>query len=171
MDVITALGVTYAAVGQEMTDAALQIIARDLAGYTVDDVLMALSRCRKELRRIALVDILDRLPNQHPGPEEAWSIVAPTVGNEHPSIVWTEPIRLAAAVAWNLEEDPVAARMAFKEAYQRELALARERGEPPEWSFSPGRDAASRASVIQHNVAIGRLPTSTLMQLPRDIEP
>lgn len=169
MDIITALGVTYAAVGQEVTDAALQVIASDLSGYALEDVLASLSRCRKELRRISLADILDRLPNQHPGPEEAWAIVAPTLGNEDLSIVWTDPIRIASVVAWNLEDDPIAARMAFKEAYQRELAIARQDGKPPIWSLSPGRDVSSREATILYNVKIGRLPTSALMQLPAEI--
>lgn len=170
MKLIEALGVTYAAIGQEITDAGLEIVAGDLKDYALEDVLRSLSRCRKELRRISLKDILDRLPNQHLGPEEAWALIAPSLGNERLTLCWTDPIRLAAAVAFNLESDPIAARMAFKEAYQREVAEARERGEAPQWSISPGHDGASRASVIAYNVKLGRLPTTALMQLTDQVD-
>lgn len=163
---VEALAVTYAAVGQEMTDAGLEIVANDLSAYPLDDVLHALSRSRKELRRIALADILDRLPNQHPGVEEAWALVSPSLQNEALTLVWTDPMRIAFGLAVALSDDRVAARMAFKESYLREIAIARESSEPPVWSVSPGRDAGARASVIEQAVKMGRLPESSLLQLP-----
>ena len=155
---IEALGVTYAAVGQEISDAAMEVIARDLAPYDAQGVFLALSRCRKELRRIALADILQRIPGGHPGVEEAWSLVARGLSDEGPTLVWTEQIREAFGVALGLSDDPIAARMAFKECYARLAAEAMERGTRPAWSASLGWDASGREATLLLAVEKGRLP-------------
>lgn len=144
---IEALGVTYAAVGQEMSDAALEIIASDLSRYDDVSVLESLSRCRRELRRISLADILDRIPNGHPGPEEAWSMVSGSIGDENATIVLTLAMRAAFFAADALSGDPIAARMAFKEVYIRDLALCR--NEKPHWTVILGLDQTRRDDALR----------------------
>jgi len=148
MKLIEAVAVTYAAVGQELSDAALAMIAKDLSVYPAQGVAVALSRCRRELRRIALADILERIPGGRPGAEEAWSIVSPTLNDERVTVVWTTEMQQAFGVALKLQDDHIAARMAFKEAYTRLTAEAREAGAPIRWQASLGQDAAGRESVL-----------------------
>lgn len=155
--VVEALGVTYAAVGQEISDAAMMIIAKDLSAYAEADVLEALSRCRRELRRIALVDILERMPGGHPGPEEAWAIVAPALADERVTFVQTDQIANAFGVALHLADNPIAARMAFMERYRDELRKARNAGETAIWRPSLGWDREGREGPLAEAVRLGRL--------------
>ena len=163
---------TYAAVGQEMPDAGMRIMAQDLQGYPHDDVAIALTRCRRELRRISLADILERIPNGHPSPEEAWSICAPALNNEHITVVWTDPMSRAFGVALNLQDDPVAARMAFKEVYARAVGEARLTAPKPKWLLSPGFDPNQRAEAAEVAVKEGKfLPEYAQQFLPSPITP
>lgn len=150
-----ALGVTYAAVGQEVSDAALEIIAGDLSGFDDSGVLESLSRCRRELRRISLADILDRIPNGHPGPEEAWSMISGYIGDEDATVVLTSAMRAAFFAADALSDDLIAARMAFKEVYIRDLALCR--NEKPEWTVILGHDQTRRDDALRLAHKTGRL--------------
>lgn len=152
-----ALTATYAAIGQEMSDVAMALIARDLEAYQLRDVFTALSRCRKELRRMSLADILDRIPGGHPGPEEAWGIVAKALADERVTVVWTDEIRTAFGAALNLSDDPVAARMAFKETYARLVAEARDQRSPVVWSASLGHDPDGREPALMQAIEKGRL--------------
>lgn len=61
MQLHEAISVTYALMGQELSDAALKVACHDLRGYPVPRVLAALERCRKECKHIALVDIITRI--------------------------------------------------------------------------------------------------------------
>ncbi len=73
MELAKAVAATFAVVGQEMPDIGLATIVSELQEYPLGDVLKALARCRKELRKITLADIIDRIPSGHPGIEEAWA--------------------------------------------------------------------------------------------------
>lgn len=155
-----ALIVTYELMNQPMTDLALVALADDLKSYPLENVLVALRRCRSELKALRLTDILDRLPGGHPGPEEAWSLVNRALANEQVSIVWTDPMREAMGVARNLSSDPVAARMAFKETYVRLVSEARAVKAPVQWSVSLGydpvlREQAQLEAVNRNRGAIG----------------
>jgi hypothetical protein len=152
------LAVTYAAVGQEVSDAAMEIMAKDLADYPEDGIAQALTRCRRELRKMSLADILDRLPNGHLGPEEAWAIMAPALSDERVTVVRTEQMGEAFGVALGLADDPIAARMAFLETYKRAVSKARAEGEFPKWLPSLGWDVAGREGPLREAVRLGRLP-------------
>lgn len=104
-------------------------------------------------------DILEVLASAdgRPGAEEAWAIVAPSIGNESVSIVWTDEMRAAYGVAYHLADDHVAARMAFKEAYQAEVMRARNAGVPARWEPSLGHDPAGRTKALTDAVAKNRL--------------
>lgn len=157
MDLITAVKATYEVIGQEISDLAMQTIVAELSQCPPQSVLLALTRCRKELRRVSLADILDRLPGGHPGAEEAWSIVAPCLANENVTVVWTSPMREAFSCALPLADDPVAARMAFKEVYERAMREARSAGIKPEWVVSLGHDVAGRERPLIDAVQQGKI--------------
>ena len=153
-----AVAATYAAVGQEISDLTLYAVCNDLKGYPTQGIGAALQRCRKELRRISLVDILDRIPGGLPGPEEAWAIVAPSLNNENITVVWTDEISQAFGVALGLPDDPVAARMAFKETYAKLRSEARDAAKPVTWRVSLGHDRNGRSGPLLEAVAKGRIP-------------
>lgn len=157
MDILESLKATYSILGQDITDLGLELLAQDLAAYPVRQVQLALGRCRKELKRLTLTDILDRLPGQHPGPEEAWAIVSTGMREESITIVWTDEMRQAFGVAQALADDPVGARMAFKEQYLQLVREARAQGQAPRWSVSLGADKAGRELAILEGVKAGRL--------------
>lgn len=89
--------------------------------------------------------------------EEAWSIVSKALFDESVTVFWTPPMQSAFGVALNLVEDAVAARMAFKEVYTRELTEARMRGEKPVWQVSPGTDKGMREAAVEEALRLGRI--------------
>jgi hypothetical protein len=129
----------------------------ELSIYPAQNVLTALSRCRKELRKLTLADILDRLPGGHLGVEEAWSKVSQCMNNEQISIVWTEEMRQAYGAAAALADDKVAARMAFKEVYTKLVNEARTSAKTPSWSVSLGFDKALRQEAIEQAVTLNQI--------------
>lgn len=165
MKLSEAMAVTYAAMGQELSDAALAVACRDLESYPLPGVLSALSRCRKELRRMTLADILDRIPGGHPGVEEAWAICSKALNDERITIVLTDEMSQAFGVALNLQDDPIQARMAFKESYTRLVSLARDERTPIVWRASLGHDANGREGPLLDAIERGRLPAEYVAKL------
>lgn len=161
---------TFAVVGQEMSDLAIKAMVADLAPYDDQALAKSLQRCRRELKRITLSDIIERIDGEHPGPEEAWATMSQTINNERVSVAVTQQMMNAYAVAYNLPDDLVAARMAFKEKYQREVAESRARGERPEWFASYGTDRTGREEA-QAKAAQLNLTASNSMALPRPTPP
>ena len=152
MDLVELVTATYAVVGQEISDLGLAAIVMELRDYPEKNVAFALGRCRKELRRITLADILDRLPGGHPGPEQAWAIVSRVMSNEDVSIVWTDEMREAYGVCRSLAKDTVAARMAFREDYVSRVQAARANHRVPQWSVSLGHDAMGREVAVREAI-------------------
>lgn len=165
MTIVQALTVAFAFTGQAVPAPVLAEMAAELSVYREADVLAALKRCRAELKSIKYSDILDRLPNGHPGPEEAWACVSRALQNEAVTVVWTEQMREAYGVACALANDQVAARLAFKEVYQRLVSAARARGERPIWSVSRGTDRADQELQITAAVKVGRITNEYAQRL------
>lgn len=153
MDLFEVVKCSYEVVGQSMSDGQLQMIVTELETYPREGVDKALARCRRELRKLTLTDILDRIPGGRPGVEEAWALLSPSLNNEQISIAWTDEMREAYGVAALLAEDPVAARMAFKEKYVALVHEARAFKFPLHWSVSLGHDVGGRTAALQLAVA------------------
>ncbi len=155
---LESLAVLAEVTGTEWSKSAVRVIEQELSTYAEADVMKAIRRCMTELRcKVTLADILSRLPNQHPGVEEAWAIAATIMGNENATVAWTDEIREAYGVAAALADDLVAARMAFKEAYISRVGEARANGKYVSWSVSLGWDKQQREIAIREAVAKGRL--------------
>jgi hypothetical protein len=156
--VIQALAVTAEVTGFEITKGALTIMASDLAAYPLPAVLAAITRCRRELSgRMTLKAILDRIDDGRPGPEQAWAMLAK---DELESCCMTDgEMNIAWGVALPLIEqgDKIAARMAFKEAYEGLVAEARAENRPVKWFVSLGFDPGGRIPVIEEAVRLGRI--------------
>jgi len=102
-------------------------------------------------------DVIGKMQSQdgHPGPDEAFSMLPRT---ELETAVLTEQIMTAwRAIGDMLERDEVAARMAFRETYGRELRVAREQGRAPRWFVSMGWDTAGREAALVKAIELGRL--------------
>jgi len=153
---LEAIAVTAELTSTDLSKIAARVMAEDLARYPLDQVLGALTRCRRELKgRLTIADVVQRLDDGRPGPEEAWAMIPK---GEGPSVVWTQEMAEAFGVAYPLmESDEVAARMAFKESYSKAVALARDASKPVHWMPSLGHDPAGREVALLQAVEKKRL--------------
>lgn len=183
-DLIKALAVTAELCGATFSEAAARVFVDDLKGLDPRALVAAFQRCRREVRgRLTVKDVLDRLDDGRPGPEEAWGMVpkdgpldgayiADGDGGKRwhsalsPTVVWTDEMRVAWGAAYPLIAggDMVAARMAFKESYDRLVQQARSDKQAPRWSVSYGADPASRTAPVLEAVARGRITRSQAAQ-------
>ncbi|RQO57986.1 hypothetical protein DBR47_14435 [Paucibacter sp. KBW04] len=94
--------------------------------------------------------------NGRPGAEEAWAMVQ--IGEDE-TVVWTDEMAEAYGACTSLLQagDSIAARMTFKEVYERLLALAKRTGKPAVWKASMGSDMDKRKRALTAAVAAGRL--------------
>lgn len=109
----------------------------------------------------------------HPGAEEAWSI-ALQARHESAAVVWTEQISQAfftAALPLLDEGDKIAARKAFQERYERELADARRDHQPAKWFASLGTDAKQCEQAVDQAVRLGRITEAHAQKLLPRSEP
>lgn len=88
--------------------------------------------------------------------DEAWAMIP---RDESESVVMTTEMAEAFGIAKPLldAKDQIAARMAFKQAYERILEANRMSGVAPKWFPSLGHDKAGRELVIFEAVRLGRL--------------
>lgn len=155
-NVLKAIGVTAEIFGRQLSRDAVSAYAGDLDGYPEGLVLEALVRCRKELRAFpSIADIISRIDDGRPGPEEAWASLPRDESETH---VWTSEVAQAyGAAAPLLADDPIAARMAFLEVYRKTVADNRARCIPPRWTVSLGHDPKQRERIVAEAVQAGRI--------------
>lgn len=157
IEVIKAVAVTAELCGRVFSEAAAAVFVSDLEGFPEQAVIKALSRCRKEVKGVLTVsDVVTRMDDGRPGPEEAWAMMPL---DERQSVVWTDEMAEAFAVALPMVEqgDKVAARMAFKEAYVKALARARDERKPVSWHPSLGWAVEGRDGALLDAVSKGRM--------------
>jgi hypothetical protein len=169
-ELLRAVAVTAELCNTVLSEAAATVLSEDLAGYPEHQVVGALKRCRRELRgrqALTLGEILLRLDDGRPGPEEAWAAVSQTANNEDITLVWTQEMSEAFGVALPLMNagELIPARMAFKEAYIAKVQIARDERTAPRWTVSPGRDANGREAVLIEAVEKGRLTAESVAGL------
>ena len=167
--VIEAIAVTAELCGRVFSPGAARQFAADLSSYPESQVLGALERCRREVKGVlSLADVISRLDDGRPGPDEAWAMIP---RDESQSVVWTDEMAVAYGVAQPLlaAGEAIAARLAFRECYAQIVTLARCERRAAQWRLSPGRDAASRAQAITDAVEMGRLSRVHAMALLPDV--
>lgn len=161
------LGAVLDLYGKTISSTSAQIWWEALRPYDLPSVRKALSRHVQDPERGQFApkpaDVIRFLTSglpvdSRPGADEAWA-VAITSGDESATVVWTEEIAQAFGIARPILDagDKVGARMAFREAYERLVLVARDRGSPCVWSVSLGSDAQGRAAAIAAAVDAGRL--------------
>ncbi|CAJ4970183.1 Uncharacterised protein [Burkholderia pseudomallei] len=163
--VLEAIAVTAELCGKVFSPAAARQFAADLSPYPEAQVLGALERCRREVKGVlSLADVISRLDDGRPGPDEAWAMIP---RDETQSVVWTDEMAEAYGVARPLLAvgEPIAARVAFREAYARAVTLARCNQHEPQWRLSPGYDPAGRELAVSDAVSKGRLTSQQAMLL------
>lgn len=156
-ELLKAIAVTAELTNTQLSEAAARVMANDLARFPEGAVLEALSRCRRELKgRLTIADVLTRIDDGRPGPEEAWAMIP---HDEASSVVWTDEMALAFGVANPLivEGEKIQARMAFLERYKTLVREARDAGKPVRWTPSLGHDPAGREAVLLEAQRAGRL--------------
>jgi hypothetical protein len=156
MEILAAMAEIH---GRNMSDKAIKLFLMDLENYREDCVLKALERCRKELPRFpTLSDIITRIDDGRPGADEAWAMVPKS---EQESVVWTEEMAQAYLVCAPLiGEDNIAARMAFKQNYEKAIAESRANFKPAKWVASFGFDKNHRISTLIEAIEKGRISTT-----------
>jgi len=102
--------------------------------------------------------IEERVRAAWPSANEAWA-VALQAADERATIVWSEESERALAVAKPILDggDGVAARMAFKDAYDRELQRALREVRPPVIKISLGHDMQGRIDVLERALSLGQI--------------
>lgn len=145
--------------GVKLSEAAGALFMRDLAAYPETSVLLSLARCRREVRgRLTLADIVERIDDGRPTADEAWAQVG--TADEGKTIVTTEEAMQALADVRRLlceEDDPQAARMAFRASYTRIVQRNRDDRTPARWTASLGHDRGGRAPALAEAVERGRI--------------
>jgi hypothetical protein len=155
------------AFGEPVTEQRQEIYCAGLADIQQNRLEIAFRRARYELKwfpKLAeLRELAGSLPEApddgRPGPEEAWARMPKGDRVEDDSVVWCEEERVAYSACRSLllEGDPIGARMAFKEKYERELSEARAQRRPVRWAVSAGYDVGHRLSTLANAVQEQRL--------------
>lgn len=163
-DLMTATAAYY---DRKLVPQTIAIYWQGLADLTLDQVRAALNAHAQDATSGQFMPKIADIRRQievhrddgHPGAEEAWSI-ALGARDENASVVWTEQISQAffvAAMPLLDEGDKIAARRAFLERYERELAEARKAGVVAKWVASLGSDPHQREQAVERAVRLGRI--------------
>jgi len=134
-----------------------------MASYSIEEVRNALEGHLRDPQRgrffpmpADLIAQIDTKIESRLSSDEAWAISVKAM-DEFDSLVWTDEM----AQAWSICKpvmdmgDEVGARMAFKSAYDRLVAKAKEENTPINWTVSLGFDKNRRAIAIENAKRIG----------------
>lgn len=143
----------------KITPASIMIWSNLMNGYPFSSVKDALlNHVQHSVFAPKPADMINFIKDQdgRPSADVAWSMIP---RNEYVSAVLTQDMLTAMAAAQPLldEGDQVAARMAFKESYNRLITEARNNSIPVEWFPSLGDDKYGREAVVKEAVRLGRI--------------
>lgn len=155
--------------GVVMSDAAAELFVEDISGYPEHQVIDALARCRREVRgKLTPKDVIDRLNDGRPSPDEAWALVPKS---EADSVVWTDEMAHAwsiAAPAW-MDGDRAGAARAFRESYIKAVSKNRDMRVQPQWSVSLGDDRHQAYNVIEAALRNRQISIDTALHAVPDL--
>ena len=151
-----ALVYTAEAMGGRLSAPAIEMMVSDLAGCSQDEIFAALKRCRAECKgRLALADIIERMPSRPPTADEAWQkALEARLWDDDATIAVANAVLRAFPFAMWTTGDKVGARRAFIDAYRREAA------KPDAFDIyvSDGFDREARVAALNEAVHSGVLP-------------
>lgn len=156
--------------GKPLNDLQLSYYFEVLNEFSLVHVIAALrlhsKQCKFAPTPNDIVEIINS-GNKRLSADEAWAMMPMNEFNKKKSspftieetIVWTDEMAEAYKIASVFLEDgdKIAARMAFKSAYDRLCDEAVKQGIPPKWKVVPGYDKTLVAPVIEKAVLMGRL--------------
>jgi hypothetical protein len=157
--------------GRQLTADSMAIYFRALEKYTWAEVSAAMAaheRDPQEGRFFPLpAHIIGHLRarNKRPSADEMWAIVPL---REQDSAFWTQEAKDAffqAALPLLAVGDKIAARMAFKAAYDRLCEDSDDNEWPIVWEFSPGWDETDRERVLRQALDRGLIEPAEVMRL------
>ena len=157
------LTATMQVYGATLSATAIGIWWGALARHGIENVRAALSAHVQDPERGRFApkpaDVIAQIVamDGRPGADEAWALCPLDEGR---TTVWTDEIsRAFFAGAYQIlaDGDRIAARMAFKDAYEREVSAARRMGAPVTWSVSLGHDVGGRSQVLLDAMERGRI--------------
>lgn len=157
------LAVTAELMGHELSGTALAFMAKDFQQYDISLMEKALQNVRLNQSRFnqaAVQREIDNLsPDGRPGADEAWAIYP---HDENASAVISSEMAEAMGVARPLVEEGnmIAARMAFRDAYNRIVSQNKLKGIAPQWFPSLGHEPEGRKQALDDAVARGRISLS-----------
>lgn len=144
--------------GKELSAPAMKRVTEKLDRFSPEQVERALSRCEDECKgRITIADVISRIDDGHLGADEAWALMPQS---EADTVVWTTPMMQAYDIAKDLLPDRVAARMAFKDSYNRSIQVLKEittSDHRPVWWISIGQASVHRDRVVKDAIQRGRI--------------
>lgn len=162
-NILQLLAATAQLMDATLSPQSLAVMASDFSGYDRKMMEIALKNVRMNHTRFSPAAIkieLDKLDkNKRIGADEAWAMIP---HNEYDSVVWTNEMAEAYNTCYRLVEDGdmVAARMAFKSAYERITSDNKSNGINPVWQASLGSDIEGREKAINEAKRLGRLSES-----------
>lgn len=158
--------------GTPLSKDALSTIISHLENYDETEIAQSLEKCRNEVRgRLYLADIIQRIPKKQNGRPTADEAFAMLPFDERQSVVWTAEMSEAFAIIRELHQsDPIGARMAFRDAYERLCSEAINRGELVSWTPSLGEYKAGRETSLKKAVEKGRLKESQVRLILPDFD-
>lgn len=166
--IMQAIAVTAELTGTQLSDNAMLVMAEDLLAYPLDKVLIALERCRRELKgRLTQAAILERIDDGWQSAEEAFNTLVAGWNNESLSILTTHTAMRAAESASALFNagDKYRAGIAFKETYERLVGEKKAQGESPDWYVSAGLDKEQLAQLVTEAAATGKITNDYALAL------
>ena len=166
--IMQAIAVTAELTGTQLSGDAMYVMGEDLLAYPLDKVLIALERCRRELKgRLTLAAILERVDDGWQSAEEAFNTLVAGWENEHLSILTTHTAMQAAESASALFNagDKYRAGLAFKTAYERIVSEKKAKGIQPDWYVSAGLDKEQLAQLVTEAAATGKITNDYALAL------
>ena len=166
MTVLQELAATAEICGSQLGEFAIQLLAEEISRYPDEIIRPALARTRRELKgRMTLAEILSRIDDGRPGPEQAWAMLP---RSEYETVVWTEEMASASA-GLDVHDRTGAARAAFRETYTRGVADGRASGKEVNWIASLGWDKPMRIEALRDAVKEGKLSAGRAIRYWEDV--
>lgn len=140
-----------------ITAAALVMWWEALRDYPLDEVKRAmLSHIRESKFMPRPADLVEQIGSHEgrPSADEAWAMVP---RDEESSTVWNNEIAQAWGRCADVMADRVAARMAFRAAYERIVREAKRDGIAPRWYATLGMDKGQHEHVLRQGVLAGHI--------------
>ncbi|MDP1774238.1 MAG: hypothetical protein Q8L15_18375 [Methylobacter sp.] len=144
---------------QTPSDRVVSSVFDDLVDYPLSAVKLALGYHARQSRFAPTphdVVVLLESGNKRLSADEAWAMMPK---DEFDTVVWTQEMAEAYNIAYELivDGDKIAARMAFKGAYERLCAEAVMMQRPVKWTPCIGYDKTKIETALQKSVLAGRI--------------